>query len=86
MLNVCGTQKTTTEDNTDEETTEKTEIDNSVSFGDNTFTDLFTGIYDSMVKVFYGLTDYMILGYNISNLILGLFTLVIVIIVIKKVT
>ena len=49
------------------------------------FTDLFTGIYDGMLNVFYKMTNFELLGYNIANLILGIFTLVVVIIIAKKV-
>ena len=49
------------------------------------FTELFTGIYDGMLNVFYKMTNFELLGYNIANLILGIFTLVVVIIIAKKV-
>ena len=48
-------------------------------------TELFTGIYDGMLNVFYKMTNFELLGYNIANLILGIFTLVVVIIIAKKV-
>lgn len=47
--------------------------------------DLFTGLYDGMLNTFYSMVNFNILGFNLANLILGLFTLAVVVVVLKKV-
>ena len=49
------------------------------------FYEMVTSIFDGMTGTFYGLFNFNILGVNIANFVLGLLTLVMVIIILKKV-
>ena len=52
---------------------------------DAEITDLLTGVFDGMFNVFYNITNFDILGFNISSFLMGLLTVAIGILVVKVV-
>lgn len=58
---------------------------NDGATSDHSFLGLFSAIVDAPIKAFTGLFDFEILGFNIKTLIMSLFTLAVIIVVIKLV-